>query len=66
MAAPPGPTRRWWPGWGVPAVLAAHDVLGVELEEFDGVWEPGSELASATALLDVLGPLLSGVQPISA
>jgi len=44
----------------VAEVLAAHDVVGVELGEFDGVWEPGSELASATALLDALGPPLSG------
>lgn len=43
----------------VAEVLAASDVVGVELGEFEGVWEPGREPASATALLNALEPLLS-------
>jgi arginase len=39
-------------------VIAAHDLVGVEIAEFQYVWEPSGERASPDRLLDALSPLL--------
>lgn len=42
----------------VSGVLAEHEVVGVEIAEFQGAWAPDGEPASPVELLDALRPLL--------
>ncbi|MGL4234884.1 arginase family protein [Tabrizicola sp.] len=40
-------------------VIAEHDVIGIEIAEFQNAWTPGGEAVSPDPLLDALGPLLT-------
>jgi arginase family enzyme len=44
------------------AVISEHDFVGIEIAEFQNVWEPGGKEVSPDPLLDALAPVLSGKQ----
>ncbi len=44
------------------AVIAEHDFVGIEITEFQSMWEPGGDEVSPDPLLDALAPVLSGKQ----
>jgi arginase len=43
-------------------LLARNEIIGLELAEFEALWEEDGEVASPTALLDALQPLLKAMQ----
>lgn len=44
------------------AVIADHDFVGIEIAEFQSIWEPGGDEVSLDPLLDALAPVLSAKQ----
>jgi len=44
------------------AVIAEHDVIGIEIAEFQSTWKPGGEEVSPDPLLDALAPLMRAKQ----
>lgn len=45
------------------AVIAAHQVIGLEIAEFQNSWTPGGEAVSPDPLLDALAPLMDPKVP---
>jgi arginase len=47
------------------AVAAASEVIGLEIAEFQNVWEPGGDPVSPAGLIDALEPILAEWVPMS-